>query len=141
MSVFIIVYAFQIGTILFEQDQQICIVAYKDALVSLRTSDRDRSNRRPRIISLQNTFYRVLLVACSCSSSKMKFGIRKRLAGGERKIANFDQFQQIARYRYFSHCSDFVYTYISCIRSRIVRRADFPTSLSARSSRNLMVRR
>jgi len=31
MSVFIIIYAFQIGTILFEQDQQICIVAYKDA--------------------------------------------------------------------------------------------------------------
>ena len=41
----IIVYMFQIGTILFEQDQQICIIAY-EMLWYLCIFDTDRSSRR-----------------------------------------------------------------------------------------------
>jgi len=50
----IIVHVFQIDTTLFKQNQQICVVAYKISAFS-HTFDRNRSNRHPRVDSLQNT--------------------------------------------------------------------------------------
>ena len=110
----IVVNVFQVSTILFEQDQQVRVIAYQIFRYSrIRLAEIEAINvawRHRKIFS-----HRILLVACYVIKDKNR--IWARLARwndiaviGERKVADFIDITNInkfSRYRYFDCCSDF----------------------------------
>ena len=103
----IVVNVFQVGTVLFEQDQKVRVVAYQMFRYPCeRLTEIEAVN--VRVTTHRKVFsHCILLVTCHVIKDKNRIWARLTrwndvAVVGERKVADF-----VDRYRYFGCCNDF----------------------------------